>query len=255
MQPPQRGAGHHPRGARPGPGLGRLAVAVRRQGLRVVPPPAEVLRLAGLGDLQPTAGQQGRAQRRDVDLVDGRTGAEVHLGRPAVERRDTVAPEPAQQVGVVAVAQERLGVASYQVGVQVRDHGDLVVAADGREHRPDLRVAEGGVEVGRPVDRGGVEPPGRRVLDRDQPGDLLRAASSPARARRGRRRARRTTATARRPGRRARPWAGATRSWLIGSVNRATGSGGHPVIAVRRSPPGAGPRASDVRRRRWCSSC
>jgi hypothetical protein len=47
--------------------------------------------------------------------------------------------------GVVAGAQERLGVAPGQGGVQVRDDRDLVVPADHRHDRADPRISERGI--------------------------------------------------------------------------------------------------------------
>jgi hypothetical protein len=55
-----------------------------------------------------------------------------------------------------------------QVGDQMRQHGDLIVAADAGDHRGDVRVGERSVDVGRPVRRAGPQPARRRVLDRDQ---------------------------------------------------------------------------------------
>jgi hypothetical protein len=61
-----------------------------------------------------------------------------------------------------------LGVGAEHGRVQQRQHGDLVVPADRREHRADRRIGEGGVQVGGPVGRGRPELPRGGVLDRDQ---------------------------------------------------------------------------------------
>ena len=53
-----------------------------------------------------------------------------------------------EQVGVVAYPKNGFGFAADQLPVQERQHGDLVVAADGRDDRLDARVGERGVEVG-----------------------------------------------------------------------------------------------------------
>ena len=112
MQPPQVGPVTDALGSGPGPGLGRLAVAVRRERRRVVPVAAEVLGLAGLGDLQPAAVEQRRPQRAQVDVVHAPGPAPRWTWvEPPWNDGDAVGPEPAQQVGVVAVAEERLGVA------------------------------------------------------------------------------------------------------------------------------------------------
>lgn len=96
------------------------------------------------------------------------TTTEMHHGRPAVEGDDPVPPEEVQQVRVVGVPEERLGVGSDQVGIEVGGHGDLVVAADDGEYRLDVRVGEGGVEIAGAVRRRGAQDPGRRVLHRQQ---------------------------------------------------------------------------------------
>jgi hypothetical protein len=84
-------------------------------------------------------------------------------------------PQPRQEVGVVRVAEERLGVGAHQVGIEVRDDGDLVLAADRRQHGADLRVGEGRVDVGRPLLRGRTEAARRRVLDGHEPRHLCQA--------------------------------------------------------------------------------
>ena len=106
--PTPRGAGDRPRRTRPRPRLGGFAVAVLGQGRRVGPVLAEVLGLAGIGDLEPLAGEQRRPQCRRVAGVDAGAGSEMDLGRATVEAGDTVRPQPRQDVRVVAVAQERL---------------------------------------------------------------------------------------------------------------------------------------------------
>ena len=116
---------------------------------------AEVLRLARLGDLEPArrSSSAARSERTWTSSTAG-PGPRCTCVEPPWNAGDAVGPEPAEQVGVVAVAEERLGVGAHEVGVQVRDHRDLVVAADGGQDGPDLRVAERRVEVGRPVARG-----------------------------------------------------------------------------------------------------
>ena len=51
------------------------------------------------------------------------------------------------EVGVVAVAEERLGVARQDRGVQVPQDFDLVFSADAGEYGPNLGIAEGSVQV------------------------------------------------------------------------------------------------------------
>jgi len=109
-----------------------------------------------------------------VHLVDGRPGAEVDLRGASVEAGDAVGPQPVEQVGVVAVAEERLGVGAHQLGVEVGHDGDLVLASDGREHGPDPGVAERRVQVGGPVLRRRTEAAGRGVLDRHEAGQVLK---------------------------------------------------------------------------------
>ena len=142
-----------------------------------------------------------RAARSDCGVygVDARPGTQVDLGRTAVEAGDPVAPQPVQEVGVVAVAEEGLGVGADQVRVEVRHHRDLVLAADRRQHRPDLGIAEGRVEVGGAVPRGrsrGVGSWGTRPAPDRSP---RRGAPWPARAPPARRRGRRRRVTRRPP--------------------------------------------------------
>jgi hypothetical protein len=60
-----------------------------------------------------------------------------------------------EQISVVGVAGERLGVGAQQVTVEVREHGELIVPADAGEHRRDPRVGERGVarvaQLGHPM--------------------------------------------------------------------------------------------------------
>ena len=93
------------------------------------------------------ASEQRGPQRGEMVGVDRRPGAEMDLGRAAVEAGDSVEPEPVQQVGVVAVSEEPLRVLPHDVRVQVAEHRDLVFAADGRQDRAHGRVGEGGEEV------------------------------------------------------------------------------------------------------------
>ena len=64
------------------------------------------------------------------------------------------------QVGVVAVAEERLGVAGQDLGVQVPQDFDLVFSADAGEYGPDLGIAEGSVQVLGPLGGGSLPGPG-----------------------------------------------------------------------------------------------
>ena len=161
--------GHRPGRPGPAPGFGGLAFAKGLQGLWVGPVDADVFRLARLGDLELLTGQKSGSQRPHVDVVHARSRTEVNLGRATVEARDAVRPEPVVQVGVVTGPQERLGVLASEVGVQVRDHRDLVVATDDGEDAADLWVGEGGIDVGGTCHRCRCDLTRRRVLDRDQP--------------------------------------------------------------------------------------
>jgi hypothetical protein len=75
-------------------------------------------------------------------------------------------PQVVQQVGVVAVAAEGLRVRGQDPGVQVRKHGELIVAADRGEHRADPGVGEGLHQVRRPGLGRGTQLAGGRILDR-----------------------------------------------------------------------------------------
>jgi hypothetical protein len=79
------------------------------------------------------------------------------------------------QIGVVAVAEEGLGVCPDELRVQVLEHLDLVRATDGAKDGLDCGVREGGVHVARPFFRGGIHLAGGGVLDRHKPEDLADA--------------------------------------------------------------------------------
>ena len=68
------GAGDAARWAAPAPGLGWLTRAERGQRARFGPVVADVLRLAGVGDLERLTDEEGGAQRARVDVVDVRAG-------------------------------------------------------------------------------------------------------------------------------------------------------------------------------------
>jgi hypothetical protein len=87
---------------------------------------------------------------------------------------DAVGPEPVQEVGVVGVAEEGLGIGPERLRIQMPQHGDLVVAADGGEHGPDARIGVGGHEVGGPFGGRRVAA-GGGVFDRLQIEDLAEA--------------------------------------------------------------------------------
>jgi predicted Zn-dependent protease with MMP-like domain len=88
------------------------------------------------------AAEQSGGQRRQMVGMDGRSRADMRLGRSAVEARDPVEPQPVQQVRVVAVTEEPRGVLADDVSVEVAEHGHLVVAADRREDRAHGRIGE-----------------------------------------------------------------------------------------------------------------
>jgi len=79
-------------------------------------------------------------------------------------------------IGVVAVAQERLGVAPGQRGVQVRDDQDLVIPADHRQDRAGPRISERGIDIRGTLGRRGADLARGRELDRDQAGNLGKPA-------------------------------------------------------------------------------
>jgi hypothetical protein len=88
-----------------------------------------------------------------MDRVDLRTRPEVDLGGSSVEAGDAMGPHPVEQVGVVAVAQEGFRIGHHEAGIEVRDDSDLVLAADGGQHRADLGIGERGVQVRGPLSR------------------------------------------------------------------------------------------------------
>jgi hypothetical protein len=62
---------------------------------------------------------------------------------------ETEVPEIEVEVRVVAVAEERLRVGGEDVGIQVAEYLELVLAADGRDHGANLGIRKGAVEVAR----------------------------------------------------------------------------------------------------------
>jgi hypothetical protein len=113
-----------------------------------------------------------------VDFVNAGTGTEMNLGGTPVEAGDAVGPEPVQQVCVVAVTKENLGVGPGESGVQMRDDSDLVITADGGEDGPDAWITEGRVEISGTVFSGCGELAG---IPRAPGQSRRRTASSPAR--------------------------------------------------------------------------
>ena len=79
------------------------------------------------------------------------------------------------QIRVVAVSEERLRVARDDIGIDVRNDGDLIVAADRRQHRSNAWIRERGGDVGRSILGTRTELACRRILDRDQAGGLGQA--------------------------------------------------------------------------------
>jgi hypothetical protein len=95
----------------------------------------------------------------------------MNLRRSPVEAHHTLAPQPVEDVRVVAVSEERLRIVPSDGRVQVGDHGDLVLATDHRENCPDRRVGERGVEVSGTLERC-RRSACARVLDRYESGHL-----------------------------------------------------------------------------------
>jgi hypothetical protein len=82
---------------------------------------------------------------------------------------DAEIPQPVEQVGVVAVAGEGLGVGLNDLGVKERQHGDLVVSADRGQDGTDGRVGERRHKIPRPGLWGGANLPGSGVFHRLKP--------------------------------------------------------------------------------------
>jgi hypothetical protein len=95
--------------------------------------------------------------------------AELHHDRAALVRHQPEVPQEQVQVVVVAVSEEQLRVGGEQAGIEVPEHLQFVLAADGREDGLDLRVLERGVHVGRPLLGRRVPRPRGRVLHRPEP--------------------------------------------------------------------------------------
>ncbi len=104
--------------------------------------------------------------------------AELAHHRAAVVRGEPERVQSSQQAGRVAVPEEGLRVGAQQVGVEQREHRDLVFAADRGDHGLDLRIGEGGVQVRGPFGRARVVDAGGRVLHRDEAELLAQPAQS-----------------------------------------------------------------------------
>ena len=165
-------------------------------------------------------------------------GAEVDLGRAAVEAGDAVASTASSAGWCCRCSRGTAsGRARTRSGVEVRD---TVIWSSPPMVASTARISGSANAALRSAARsrgGRAEPPGRRVLDRDEPGDLLQPPHRLLVHRRGRRPARRTTGRARRPGRRARPWRGWTRS--AHRPSQAAEAVGAPSNCRRRRRPGS----------------
>jgi hypothetical protein len=120
------------------------------------------------GVLERVAGERG-VKRRDRRWMKRTAAPKVDHRRSAVVGDHAQPHQVVQQVGVVAVAEERLGVGGEHVGIEVLEHCDLVVATDRRHHRPDGRIGEGIVEIAGALARRSVTGARCRVLDRLDP--------------------------------------------------------------------------------------
>jgi hypothetical protein len=103
--------------------------------------------------------------------VDSRSGAEVDLSRAAIEACDAIALQPVQNVGVVAVSQERLWIRANGVRVEVRYDGDLIFSSDYGQHCSNIRVSKRSVQIASTF-LGARGAPRAWVLDWDQAGDF-----------------------------------------------------------------------------------
>ena len=106
--------------------------------------------------------------------VHVRAGAQMDLRGAAVEAAQTAGGQEVVKMSVVGVAEEGLGVSADDLGIEVRDDGDLIVAADSGAYGADRVVGEGGHEVAGALTRAGPELPGGRILNGNQTRDLLK---------------------------------------------------------------------------------
>ena len=110
----------------------------------------------------------------------------MHAARASVLGHDRAAVVPddpervqvRQQVHRVAVAEEGLGVRAQQIGVEVRQDGDLILAADAADDGLDLGIGERGVQIGGALGRGRGQHPGGGKLHGDQTEVLAQPAQS-----------------------------------------------------------------------------
>ena len=217
-----RAPGHRFRRARPGPRLGGFAVAVLAQRALDRPSPCP-MSSDSPGSVTSSRSPVSRAARSDSACTASTSGPGPRWTwvEPPWNPATPLAPEPVEEVGVVAVAQEGLRVGADQVRVEVRDHRDLVLASDRGQHRPDLRVAERRVQVVGPVPRGAIRGVGswgtRPAPARSPRARRSMACSCTAGATPGRRR----TVTRRQPCLPAWPCAG--RRWVAASRQSTAG--------------------------------
>jgi len=98
---------------------------------------------------------------------------------PASSRRSSrtlLGSTARQQVGVVAVAQERFRVGPDDVGVQVWHDRDPILAADSGQDGPNFRIGKGGHQVRCPGLRRSAQLAGGGIFDGDQAGGLRKPA-------------------------------------------------------------------------------
>ena len=124
--------------------------------------------VGGLLEHVAATGEQGSLDRLASDRVHRARATELHHHSAALVRDQAQVPQEQMQVGVVAVAEKRLGVGGQDLGVQVPEDFDLVFPADAGEYGLDLGIAEGRVQVLGPLGWGSLRRPGRGVLDRPQ---------------------------------------------------------------------------------------
>jgi hypothetical protein len=146
--------------------------------VRVLPGAFDVVGVGGGCQLVLTGGEEGGASGGLRHRVHRAGSAELRHHAGTVVADDAEVAQIHQQVGVVAEPEERLGVGTDQLAVQVREDGDLVIASDAGDDRLDLGVGEGCVQVGGPVLGTRAEPTGGRILHRLQSEGLLQPANA-----------------------------------------------------------------------------
>ena len=141
----------------PGPAVGAGRVPARRRRSPGRPSRVDSLERPAGGSSYSARGEQGGPQRGHRWSAGTATAAERAPWSTPWKPTIPVLHRYASRFVLSLIPEERLRVRPDQLGVQEGQHGDLVVAADDRDDRLDVRVGERGVDVAGAL-AAGVEP-------------------------------------------------------------------------------------------------